>query len=86
MKRSEMVQRMAEYWVGLLPNENLENIELDPQLFEEVKERMGQMLSYLENKGMSSPSYEGVFATGEKYVKEKHFARDTACFNDWEPE
>lgn len=51
MKRSEMTQKMTELWLGLFPNEKYS----DEDLYVEVRERMGQLLNYLEHKGMLPP-------------------------------
>ncbi len=59
MKRSEMVRRMAEFWVGLIPGQNPQNVNLDPDDFEEIKDRMGDLLYMLEYKGMLPPLESG---------------------------
>jgi len=51
MKKSKMVQEMTEFWLALFPDEKM----YDPLLFEEVKERMGVLLTFLERKGMKPP-------------------------------
>lgn len=53
MKRSEMVKQMAEYWLGLLPGESPE--EIGAELFAEVETHMGQLLKFMEHKGMKPP-------------------------------
>ena len=55
MKRSEMVQRMTEYWLGLLPGEPPENMNVE-EVFDEVHGMMDNLLSFLEHKkGMMPP-------------------------------
>lgn len=56
MKRSEMVQRMAEYWVRLLPGENPENMGVNHPLFEDIKESMGRLLTCIQDLGMYPPA------------------------------
>jgi hypothetical protein len=48
-----------------------------------------RLLEFIErNLYYRAPSYEGLAATGEKWDKNNpdHQARDTWCFNEWEPE
>lgn len=55
MKRSEMIQLMAEHHLGLFPKEDPIHMGADPELFEEIKKNMDRLLYFLEYKGMKPP-------------------------------
>jgi hypothetical protein len=57
MKRSEMVRKMTEHWLGLFPNEKFE----DEELQEEVKENMSRLLRFIEDCGMPPPFVEKTY-------------------------
>ena len=52
MKRSDMVIKMTDYWLGLFRNEA---IEFEDELIPEVKENMSGLLALLEYHGMKPP-------------------------------
>lgn len=55
MKRSKMIREMAEYWLGLFPGENVDNAIYEQTLVNEAEEKMSNLLSFLEHKGMKPP-------------------------------
>jgi hypothetical protein len=55
MKKSEMARQMAEYWVGLFPGENPENMGVDEELVEDIAGKMESLLGFLEHRGMKPP-------------------------------
>ena len=55
MKRSDMTKQMAGYWLGLFPKEYLELHQMDEEIFNEVEEKMGALLAFLEHTGMKPP-------------------------------
>ena len=76
MKRSEMVEILRNSFIN---NMNSEDVDSDEMMYSNI-------LQDLEDAGMEPPIYEGVFATGEKYDRNKHHGRDTHRFKTWEPE
>lgn len=54
MKRSQMVEGMAEYWLGLFPGRPFDEDNLG-EIFHDVKENMDRLLSFMEHKGMKPP-------------------------------
>ena len=77
MKRSELVQSMTEYWFGMFLDEGPDHLGLDPSDFCEVKEKMDQLLQYVEYKGMEPPFCDEIYSrvwrdggTGNKWEKE----------------
>ena len=54
MKRSDMTRQMMEYWLGLFPNEDYYGEEFQ----DSVEKRMGELLGFLEYKGMKPPVTE----------------------------
>lgn len=75
MKRSEVINIIANYFYEC-------NLTAS-----EAKSMAKNLLFDLEkNVGMSPPKYEGLFSTGEKYIKELHCGKDTHLFIGWEPE
>lgn len=77
MKRSKMVRNMTEYWLGLLPNENPANMGYEEGLFQDVEEKMGSLLNFLEHSGMTPPFHS------ETFYKTW---RDNGNGHVWEPE
>lgn len=55
MKRSTMVTQMTEYWLGLFPSGAAVQSDLEEGLKEEVEDRMGRLLAFLEYHGMKPP-------------------------------
>lgn len=51
MKRSEMIKRMTEHWLGLFPDENIE----DKQLQEATYKNMSNLLDFLEKNDIQPP-------------------------------
>lgn len=51
MKREEMVQKMTEFWLGMLPNGTF----YDDLVQMEVTEKMSMLLHFLEQEGMRPP-------------------------------
>jgi hypothetical protein len=47
MRRSDMVIRMTEHWLGLFRDEDLENMGIDKELFDDVSGRMSSLLGML---------------------------------------
>lgn len=68
-KRSEIVRRMSEYWFGLIPGEEMADIYDDPGLFDEVQERMGELLGFLEHKGMLPPPRDANLKSSYGYAR-----------------
>jgi hypothetical protein len=58
MKRSDMVIKMTEHWLGLFPNQSPEDMEMDWHLFDEVSGKMSSLLEILEYLGMKPPKEE----------------------------
>jgi hypothetical protein len=56
MKKSEMTNKMAKYWTVFIRGGEVEDIHSNPDLFDEVKEKMEQILSFIEFEGMLPPS------------------------------
>jgi len=55
MKKSKMAHLMAEHWFGLFPGEFPEHMGIDEEMFTDVQEKMANLLSFLEHKGMQPP-------------------------------
>lgn len=75
MKRSDMVVKMTEHWLGLFPGEFPGRMELDRELFNDVAGKMNGLLNMLEHYGMQPPVEEicpVIFKT--QYVWEKEDA------------
>lgn len=51
MTRSEMVNQMASYWLGILPYE----VFADAELFADIQEQMSKLLGIIEYRGMLPP-------------------------------
>lgn len=79
MKKSKMIELLRYYFeraLNVSPNSKYAN------------DLAISTLNFLEESGMSCPSYEGLLRDGTKYDKSnpEHHAKDTGCFNSWEPE
>lgn len=75
MKRSEMVKKIHD----TLNGHPIGDMCYGPDFADKV-------LTFIEDLGMTPPSYTGLIANGRKYDKENDFGRDVQFFRDWEPE
>ena len=76
MKRSEIINKMSKYWLRLSSEEEIADVYDDPDLFDEVKERMDNLLDFLEcTHGMKPPTFKNYRPS----QRERTFSRD----GDW---
>lgn len=82
MKRSEMAKKMAEYWLGLFPNEN----PYDAAFMEELGESMGYLLDFVEHKGMEPPKHPTEGWNVEELTPTGNVDHKRHFINKWEKE
>lgn len=75
MKRSDMVAKIYNKLHGT----SVSDMCYGPDFAE-------KLLTFIEDLGMTPPSYTGLIANGRKFNKENDFGRDVQFFRDWEPE
>jgi hypothetical protein len=71
MKRSDMINRMADHWFGLL---HINKLEVEEELYNDAKIKMDALLHMMENHGMKPPVEDVcpvIFKTTHVWEKEE---------------